>query len=89
MISLSLDCHLSKRRKSLLCSKSSHVFSKSDSNLGLTNLIEHGIDLIDKTIIRYPDEAIAHHLLKEVQGIIQTWLNQGIIKIVAVHMPIR
>ena len=48
----------------------SHVFSKSHSNFGLTDVIQYMMDSIDKIPIRYPDRAIPHHLLKEVQGVI-------------------
>ena len=62
------ECNLSSKQKEKvipLLKQFSYVFSKSDSDFGLTNLIEHRIGFIDKTSIGYPDRAISHHLLKE------------------------
>ena len=69
-----------RERVTTLFKQFPHVFSKSDSDVRLTDSIKHKIDLVDKSPIWYPNKAIPHHLFKDIQAITQTWLYKGIIR---------
>ena len=56
------------------------VFSKSEDDVGCTDMIEHRIKLTDETPVRQPDRRIPPALVPEVKKILNDWLHQGIIR---------
>ena len=80
---LDIDGSLSateKTRVAKLLRQYSDVFSKDDSDLGCCTIGKHGITTEDNIPVKLPDRRISPLLIPEVQKILKTWLQDGIIK---------
>ena len=56
------------------------VFSKEDSDLGCCTIEKHCINTKDNIPVKLPDRRVSPLLVPEVQKMLKTWLQDGIIK---------
>ena len=56
------------------------VFSKEDSDLGCCTIGKHCINTEDNIPVKLPDRRVSPLLVPEVQKILKTWLQDGIMK---------
>lgn len=76
-------CKLNNRQKGELRSllkKYNHVFSKTENDRGLTNLVEHRIDTGDARPIKQPPRRVPFHLRDELETQVQEMLQDGVVE---------